>query len=187
MTSSSFSPLLRPFLFSALAAVATLTVVGCSGKVEPSPESKESSVNGTNGTGNGGTSGGTSSSGSTTNPVGSGNSNACAGKACGVDCSPEGSDEPFNCNSAGQCVVNEGKGFGCTPPAPECAGKACGVDCTPAGSDEPFNCNSSGQCVATGTPLNCKVCPEFLADCIQGEAPADTDGDGCVDACRPVK
>lgn len=182
MTSSSFSPLLRPFLFSALASIALATAVGCSGKVaEPSPTGNESSVNGTNGT-----SGGTSSGGGS-NPVASGNSNPCAGKACGVDCSPEGSDEPFNCNAAGQCVTNQGQGFGCAPPAPECAGKACGVDCTPNGSDEPFNCNSSGQCVATGTPLNCKVCPEFLADCRQGDAPADTDGDGCVDACRPVK
>lgn len=33
-------------------------------------------------------------------------SNVCAGKACGADCSPPGSDEPFNCNAAGACVVS---------------------------------------------------------------------------------
>ena len=33
---------------------------------------------------------------------------ACSGKACGSDCSPTGSDEPFNCNAAGQCVANGG-------------------------------------------------------------------------------
>jgi len=29
---------------------------------------------------------------------------ACEGKACGVDCSPAGSDEPFSCTAAGACV-----------------------------------------------------------------------------------
>ena len=88
----------------------------------------------------------------------------CAGKACGVDCTPEGSDEPFNCSAAGQCVAAGAtlgcvevcsNPEGCKPPSP-CDGKACGVDCTPEGSDEPFNCNANGVCVATGQPLGCQ-------------------------------
>ena len=106
----------------------------------------------------------------------------CTGKACGTDCSPSGSDEPFNCNARGQCVAT-GADLGCAPPkCPEflgdcregdgpadldgdgcidgcktlrCTGKACGTDCSPAGSDEPFNCNARGQCVATGAELGC--------------------------------
>jgi hypothetical protein len=68
-----------------------------------------------------------------------------------------------------------------------CAAKACGVDCTPAGSDEPFNCNLDGACVAAGQPLSCKVCAEFLGDCQKGDEPADLDGDGCIDGCRPIE
>lgn len=80
--------------------------------------------------------------------------NPCAKKACGVDCTPAGSDEPFNCNAAGACVA-AGQPLDCKNAENACAGKACGVDCTPAGSDEPFNCNAAGQCVATGQPLGC--------------------------------
>ncbi len=72
-------------------------------------------------------------------------------------------------------------------PAPECDGRACGADCSPPGSDEPFNCNAAHQCVATGAPLACKACPEFLGDCRVGDEPADLDGDGCIDGCRPIK
>jgi hypothetical protein len=67
-----------------------------------------------------------------------------------------------------------------------CAAKACGVDCTPRGSDEPFNCNRAGECVVTGQPLECQACPDFLADCRQGDVPADLDGDGCLDGCKPI-
>jgi hypothetical protein len=82
-------------------------------------------------------------------------SSVCGGKACGVDCTPEGSDEPFNCNAAGECVAT-GQPLGCEAPKDPCVGKACGVDCTPEGSDEPFNCNAAGKCTATGEPLGCK-------------------------------
>lgn len=82
--------------------------------------------------------------------------NACAGKVCGQDCSAPGSDEPFSCNSAGQCVAT-GAALGCAPPrSPACAQKVCGADCTPEGSDEPFHCTASGACVAAGEPLGCK-------------------------------
>lgn len=67
-----------------------------------------------------------------------------------------------------------------------CANRACGVDCTPAGADEPFHCNSVGKCVATGEALGCTACPAFLGDCPAGTAPADGDGDGCIDTCKPV-
>lgn len=82
--------------------------------------------------------------------------NGCSGKVCGQDCSPPGSDEPFNCNSAGRCVAT-GASLGCEPyPSPACHQKVCGADCTPEGSDEPFNCASNGWCVAAGQPLGCK-------------------------------
>lgn len=119
--------------------------------------------------------------GSSSNLEGSAGADVCSGKACGVDCTPSGSDEPFNCNASGQCVSagndlgckcpefvgdctagtapadRDGDGCvdGCAPVSRECSGKACGVDCTPAGSDEPFNCNATGQCVATGNDLGC--------------------------------
>jgi hypothetical protein len=82
---------------------------------------------------------------------------ACSKKVCGADCTPAGSDEPFNCDAVGKCVA-AGQPLGCEPNAPDaCAGKACGVDCTPAGSDEPFNCDAVGKCVATGQPLRCEA------------------------------
>jgi hypothetical protein len=166
---------------SALAAVFALAVVGCSGRVTPqTPDTSETAVNGSQP--------GSPSGALPVDPPAGGDA-VCAGKACGVDCTPDGSDEPFSCNSLGKCV-GTGPSLGCGSRAPakspECAGKACGVDCTPAGSDEPFNCNNAGACVATGQPLFCKVCPEFLADCRQGDAPADLDGDGCIDGCKPV-
>ena len=70
----------------------------------------------------------------------------------------------------------------------ECAGKACGSDCSPPGSDEPFNCTSTGRCAATpsAAELACKACAPFVGDCKSGEAPADLDGDGCVDGCKPT-
>ena len=108
---------------------------------------------------------------------------ACDGKACGTDCSPAGSDEPFNCNAAGACVAT-GQPLGCTEPANPCAGKRCGVDCSPAGSDEPFSCNAASACVPTPVENDCKKCPEFLGDCIEGQLPADRDGDGCIDGCK---
>ena len=81
---------------------------------------------------------------------------SCEDKACGVDCTPQGSDEPFNCNASGECVA-AGADLGCEEDA--CAEKACGVDCTPGGSDEPFNCNASGECVVTGEDLDCEADP----------------------------
>jgi hypothetical protein len=44
-----------------------------------------------------------------------GAASACEGKACGADCTPEGSDEPFNCNVSGSCVAT-GQALGCLPP-----------------------------------------------------------------------
>ena len=72
--------------------------------------------------------------------------------------------------------------------AAECAGKACGVDCTPPGSDEPFNCNASRHCVSvtSAADLACTTCPQFVGDCKQGDLPADLDGDGCIDGCKPA-
>jgi hypothetical protein len=64
----------------------------------------------------------------------------------------------------------------------QCAGKACGSDCSPTGSDEPFACSAGGKCVAAGGDLACKP---FLGDCRQGDGPADLDGDGCIDGCKP--
>ena len=98
------------------------------------------------------------------------------------------SEEPSSHSSetnASQGAASNGPAKPSPTAAKECSGKACGVDCTPAGSDEPFNCNSAGQCVATGQALGCKACPEFLGDCIMGEEPADFDGDGCRDGCKP--
>lgn len=40
------------------------------------------------------------------------NPTSCVGKVCGADCTPAASDEPFNCNAAGQCVVT-GTPLGC--------------------------------------------------------------------------
>jgi hypothetical protein len=40
--------------------------------------------------------------------------------------------------------------------------------------------------VAAGQPLDCKKCPEFHGDCMQGHVPADLDGDGCIDGCKPA-
>ncbi len=71
-----------------------------------------------------------------------------------------------------------------TPRDPSCVGKLCGADCSPAGSDEPFNCTYAGACLATPVELDCKKCPEFLADCAKGQSPADADGDGCIDSCK---
>jgi hypothetical protein len=84
---------------------------------------------------------------------------ACEGKTCGVDCTPKGSDEPFNCNAAGKCVA-AGEPLACEAKdgkeeSDACSGKACGVDCTPKGGDEPFNCNAAGKCVVAGEPLGC--------------------------------
>ncbi len=80
----------------------------------------------------------------------------CVNKACGADCTPRGSDEPFNCNAAHQCVA-AGADLGCSPP--KCAGKACGADCSNPGDDEPSFCNSAGKCVSTGTPITCPPPP----------------------------
>ena len=44
---------------------------------------------------------------------------ACSGKVCGADCTPTGSDEPFNCNAAGQCV-SAGHDLQCAPQAGGC-------------------------------------------------------------------
>lgn len=49
---------------------------------------------------------------------------------------------------------------------------------------DPDATGARGECVATGQPLGCKACPEFVGDCIAGERATDVDGDGCVDGCR---
>jgi len=167
-SSSSFSALLVSF-----AAVSLVAVVGCSGKTDlptPSTGSEQSSVNGTESAADGGAAPTTSTS--------------CATKVCGADCTPPGSDEPFACNPSGQCVANSAAAFDCAT-VPSCSGKVCGADCSPAGSDEPFNCNQAGQCVANEGQRLC-ACPEFVGDCRAGEAPADLDGDGCIDGCKAL-
>lgn len=173
MTSSSFSPLRRPFLFASFAAVSLLAAVGCSGKTDgptPSTGSGQSSVNGSEPAADGG---------------GAPSTSTCATKVCGADCTPPGSDEPFACNASGQCIANSAAAFDCAT-VPACSGKVCGADCSPPGSDEPFNCNQAGQCVANEGQRLC-ACPEFVGDCRAGEAPADLDGDGCIDGCKAVK
>jgi hypothetical protein len=162
----SFSPRTSLLPAAFVASSIAVALFGCAGKTTSPPDSSEARLSGSSA------------------------SNACANKACGVDCTPPGSDEPFNCNAQGKCVYG-GEQLGCGAPttSPECAGKACGVDCTPAGSEEPFNCNAQGKCVYGGEQLGCKAkqCPEFLGDCIKGTAPADLDGDGCIDGCAPTK
>lgn len=110
---------------------------------------------------------------------------SCENKICGADCTPAGSDEPFNCNASGQCVANSGAAFDCAT-VPECSGKVCGADCSAPGSDEPFNCNQAGQCVVNTGQKLCGVCPEFVGDCREGDVPADLDGDGCIDGCKAL-
>jgi hypothetical protein len=171
---------------STFAFVTAALVVGCSSTSDapaPTQQTGQASSQGCSSSGSSGSSGGSSGSSGTSSGGSSGNTSyACVHKGCGFDCTPEGSDEPFNCNAKGECVAT-GQPLGCQV-SPECSGKACGVDCSPSGSDEPFNCNAAGQCVSAGHALGCKQCPEFLADCIQGQVPADLDGDGCIDGCK---
>jgi hypothetical protein len=103
-----------------LLAIAALAVVACAGTDDPA-SSESSIVDG-----------------------------RCLDKACGADCTPPGSDEPFNCSASGRCLA-AGAPLACPyEPKTACADKACGADCTPPGSDEPFNCDARGACVATG-------------------------------------
>ncbi|MBS2014295.1 MAG: hypothetical protein JST00_15520 [Deltaproteobacteria bacterium] len=152
----SLSPsFLRPLAGVAAAGlVASFGALGCSGKVEEPPPG-----------------------GSQTSTSGASTSGATSSGAASSGASTSGASSSGGATSGG----TSGAGTTTSP----CENKACGVDCSPPGSDEPFACNVKGECVATGTPLAC-ACPDFLADCRQGEGPADTDGDGCIDACRPV-
>jgi len=43
----------------------------------------------------------------------------CEGKACGADCTPSGSDEPFNCNATGACV-SAGNALSCQEEQVDC-------------------------------------------------------------------
>lgn len=161
----------------ALPAFALFTVVSaCAGKTETSTSTVEPSVVPEEDAG----------SGPAPEPT-------CTGKACGVDCTPAGSDEPFNCNAAGQCVAT-GAPLGCEPTS--CVGKICGQDCSPPDSDEPFNCDAAGKCVVNGTGGACgpatspecagKVCGQ---DCSPAgsEEPFFCDPKGaCVGTGTPV-
>ena len=137
-----------------------LAQVHCSSDEQPLSREKSVVNPGSQGQGGGGQAGGTSSASGQ-----SGASTECTGKVCGQDCSPPGSDEPFNCTGDGQCVTGfvgdctgvvtgGAAGVGGGGASQACIGKVCGQDCSPPGSDEPFNCTGDGQCV-TG----------FLGDC----------------------
>ena len=150
---------------SFLAAVVTAVAVGCGGRTDEPTTASETNAN-QGAASQAGTSGG-DAGGATA-------SKECSGKACGVDCSPAGSDEPFNCNSAGRCVA-AGAALGCTKTCAPFVG-----DCIKG--EEPADFDGDG-CIDGCKP---KACPPFLADCRQGEEPADLDGDGCTDGCKPV-
>lgn len=152
---------------SFLAAVVTAVAVGCGGRTdEPTTASETNANQGASSQGGTGA-GGAGAKGATA-------SKECSGKACGVDCSPAGSDEPFNCNSAGRCVA-AGAALGCTKTCAPFVG-----DCIKG--EEPADFDGDG-CIDGCKP---KACPPFLADCRQGEEPADLDGDGCTDGCKPI-
>ena len=57
----------------------------------------------------------------------------CSAKACGVDCTPAGSDEPFNCNASGRCVAT-GQPLGCKAACPAFLGD-CAAGTTAADRD----------------------------------------------------
>lgn len=166
----SASSLLRlPLSLSFLAAVVTTVAIGCGGRAdEPATSASETNASESSKSGQSGGAGSTGSGGAAV-------SKECAGKACGVDCTPPGSDEPFNCNSAGQCLAT-GQALGCGTKT-----------CLPFVGDcikgqEPADLDGDG-CIDGCKP---KSCPPFLADCRAGEEPADLDGDGCTDGCKPI-
>jgi hypothetical protein len=53
------------------------------------------------------------------NGLSAASSNVCHAKACGADCTPAGSDEPFNCDAMGQCIAT-GQPLGCEAGAGAC-------------------------------------------------------------------
>lgn len=170
-TMSASSSFLRlPISLTSLGVAVTLVAIGCGGKAdEPTTSASETNANEGAQTSGGSASGTSGGSGSSTA------SKECANKACGVDCTPEGSDEPFNCNSAGRCVAT-GQALGCAP-------KVCAPfvgDCI-KGMEE-ADLDGDG-CIDGCKP---KSCPPFLGDCRQGDEPADLDGDGCTDGCKPI-
>lgn len=79
----------RLFTLASLLSLGVVAITGCS-SATATPDSPSEGVEG----------------------LTAGRSPSCSGKACGVDCSAAGSDEPFNCNSAGRCVAT-GQPLGC--------------------------------------------------------------------------
>lgn len=106
-------------------------------------------------------------------------SNACAGKACGADCTPSGSEEPSSCNMAGECVAAR-SALGCTSSSPV------GVDSGGPVKDCSSPVKEGDACADEG--LQCAQAPETWVFCTCSDGQFDCNGninpickDGVVD------